>query len=375
MRRAAVMLPAALGLAVASAPARPGRTRTAPAAPACRRPARALPGQFLASSTRGIIALLAWLPGALSFAGRSMILRRSRQLDPRLFQIASLGTLLAANIAWFDIGARPGQSVVMLLAQAGFCRLFAVPLDWRSPLVTGLSPSLLLRTNLPPLWVAAPVLAIGSKFLLRVRGKHVFNPAAFAIAVRGAPLAAVARRHGATPDQRPRISPGVAPAPAQAGTPPCAASPPSSCLPPSASPPPAPSPRRSRTRTAPAAPTRSGTSASAARPGVSPSPKRERVHPRPVVSCPFAWSGQRQARVPAIPPCPSHHAHPSALILLRSSFYARPSMRCAAAGFFIPRPPRGSVPRAWPHTATHPPHAPAVPSLRRSGGGRPRRRC
>lgn len=114
-----------------------------------------------------------------------MILRRSRQLDPRLFQIASLGTLLAANIAWFDFGARPGQSVVMLLAallaQAGFCRLFAVPLDWRSPLVTGLSLSLLLRTNLPPLWVAAPVLAIGSKFLLRVRGKHVFNPAAFAI--------------------------------------------------------------------------------------------------------------------------------------------------------------------------------------------------
>ncbi len=114
-----------------------------------------------------------------------MILRRSRQLDPRLFQIASLGTLLAANVAWFDFGARPGQSAVMLLsallAQAGFCRLFAVPFDWRSPLITGLSLSLLLRTNMPTLWVAAPVLAIGSKFLLRVRGKHVFNPAAFAI--------------------------------------------------------------------------------------------------------------------------------------------------------------------------------------------------
>lgn len=68
-----------------------------------------------------------------------------------------------------------------LLAQAGFCRLFAAPFDWRSPLVTGLSLSLLLRTNTPLLWVAAPVLAIGSKFLLRVRGKHVFNPAAFAI--------------------------------------------------------------------------------------------------------------------------------------------------------------------------------------------------
>ena len=110
---------------------------------------------------------------------------RANRLDPRLFQIASLGTLLAANIAWFDFGARSGQSVVTLLAalgaQAGFCRAFGVAFDWRSPLITGLSLSLLLRTNLPVLWVAAPVLAIGSKFLFRIRGKHLFNPAAFAI--------------------------------------------------------------------------------------------------------------------------------------------------------------------------------------------------
>lgn len=109
----------------------------------------------------------------------------SARLDPRLFQIASLGTLLACNIAWFDLGARPGQSAVTVLAslgaQWGFCRAFGVPFDWRSPLITGLSLSLLLRTNAPLLWVAAPALAIGSKFLLRVRGKHLFNPAAFAI--------------------------------------------------------------------------------------------------------------------------------------------------------------------------------------------------
>jgi Na+-transporting NADH:ubiquinone oxidoreductase subunit NqrB len=33
------------------------------------------------------------------------------------------------------------------------------------------------------LWIAAGVLAIGSKFLLRAGGKHVFNPACFAIVV------------------------------------------------------------------------------------------------------------------------------------------------------------------------------------------------
>ena len=109
-----------------------------------------------------------------------------QRLDPRLFQIASLGTLLAANMAWFDFGARPGQGAVMLLAalgaQAGFCRAFRVRFDPLSPVITGLSLSLLLRTGAPALWVLAPVLAVGSKFLLRVRGKHLFNPAAFAIA-------------------------------------------------------------------------------------------------------------------------------------------------------------------------------------------------
>lgn len=113
-----------------------------------------------------------------------MVLRH--RPDPRLFQIASLGTLLAANMLWFDLGARPGQSAATiaagLVAQAVCCRLFAVPFDWRSPLITGLSLSLLLRTNDPALAAAAAVLAIGSKFVLRVRGKHLFNPAAFAIA-------------------------------------------------------------------------------------------------------------------------------------------------------------------------------------------------
>ena len=107
--------------------------------------------------------------------------------DPRLFQIGSLAVLLAVNIAWFDLGARPLQSAVTiaatLAAQALFCRAFGVGFDWRSAAITGLSLSLLLRTNEPALWGAAGVLAIGSKFLIRVRGKHLFNPAAFAIVV------------------------------------------------------------------------------------------------------------------------------------------------------------------------------------------------
>src|SRR6185436_5553469 len=69
-----------------------------------------------------------------------------------------------------------------LLTQYAFSRLpGAAAFDWRSPLITGLSLSLLLRTQVPFLWALAPVLGIGSKFLCRSNGKHFFNPATFAI--------------------------------------------------------------------------------------------------------------------------------------------------------------------------------------------------
>ena len=55
--------------------------------------------------------------------------------------------------------------------------------NWKSALSTGLSLSLLLRTHDPLLWIAASVLAMGSKYLLRVNGKHLFNPSALAIVV------------------------------------------------------------------------------------------------------------------------------------------------------------------------------------------------
>jgi Na+-transporting NADH:ubiquinone oxidoreductase subunit NqrB len=46
----------------------------------------------------------------------------------------------------------------------------------RSALISGLSLCLLLRTNRTELAVAAAVLTIASKFLIRFRGKHIFNP-------------------------------------------------------------------------------------------------------------------------------------------------------------------------------------------------------
>ncbi len=106
--------------------------------------------------------------------------------DARHFQIATLASLLVLHVAWFDLGATPLQAAVTIagavLTQYAFSLLpGAAAFDWRSPLITGLSLSLLLRTQAPLLWLLAPALAIGSKFLLRAGGKHFFNPATFAI--------------------------------------------------------------------------------------------------------------------------------------------------------------------------------------------------
>ncbi|WP_315775783.1 MULTISPECIES: RnfABCDGE type electron transport complex subunit D [unclassified Bradyrhizobium] len=113
--------------------------------------------------------------------------RSWRLPDARYFQIAALATLLAINFAVIDFGARPAASVIAvaaaLLTQAACCRISGAPLDLKSPLITGLSLSLLLRADALWLHAAAAMIAIGSKFVLRIDGKHVFNPAGLAIVV------------------------------------------------------------------------------------------------------------------------------------------------------------------------------------------------
>ena len=108
--------------------------------------------------------------------------------DARHHQIAALGALLAVNFFFVDFGAAPLPSALAIGAALatqtacawwfGFSRL-----DLRSPLITGLSLSLLLRADEPWIHAAAGVIAIASKFLLRLDGKHIFNPAGVAIGV------------------------------------------------------------------------------------------------------------------------------------------------------------------------------------------------
>jgi len=106
--------------------------------------------------------------------------------DARHYQIAALSTLLIYNFGWLDFGARPLNSALAiassLVTQALCSRYYRLPgIDLRSPLITGLSLSLLLRADAVWLHALAGVIAIGSKFVFRIDGKHIWNPAGLAI--------------------------------------------------------------------------------------------------------------------------------------------------------------------------------------------------
>jgi len=105
--------------------------------------------------------------------------------DPRYGQMAAQSTLLLVELVWLDFGPSPMQAAVLiagaLLMETARARVSGTALNWKSALSTGLSLSLLLRTHNPLLWAGASVLAMGSKFVLRINGKHLFNPSAFGI--------------------------------------------------------------------------------------------------------------------------------------------------------------------------------------------------
>jgi hypothetical protein len=106
--------------------------------------------------------------------------------DPRYYQIAVLLSLVCFGIVGLDFGIRAANAAVIvttaLLVQLIAGRLAGLPgFDPLSPLITSLSLTLLLRTEMVSIAALAAVIAIASKFLVRVRGKHVCNPANVAI--------------------------------------------------------------------------------------------------------------------------------------------------------------------------------------------------
>ena len=137
--------------------------------------------------------------------------RASRKRDPRVYQIVALSTLLVLGLFrfGFDIplshvaitlmGALAGQWLATRMGwpSSSAASTSRQSFEWRSALISGLSLCLLLRTR-QPLWMAvAGLVAVGSKFALRVPraggggSKHLLNPTNGAIVILlliGAPV-------------------------------------------------------------------------------------------------------------------------------------------------------------------------------------------
>ncbi|HXJ79255.1 MAG TPA: RnfABCDGE type electron transport complex subunit D [Candidatus Methylomirabilis sp.] len=113
--------------------------------------------------------------------GRHDTVGHRRRWDPRLYQISVLAGLVLYGLGrlGFDL---PGAHAVIILATVLLVQFAATRLsglsrfDPKSALISGLSLCLLLRTNSLELVIVTAAVAIASKFVVRIGGKHVFNP-------------------------------------------------------------------------------------------------------------------------------------------------------------------------------------------------------
>jgi hypothetical protein len=121
---------------------------------------------------------------------------RLARLDPRLYQIGILACLLCWGVFGLRFDVKPDHALAIVAVALGTQyvagRVVGLPaFDPKSALISALSLCLLLRTGSLALAALAAFLAIAMKFVVRVRGKHVFNPTNGAIVVlllSGAPV-------------------------------------------------------------------------------------------------------------------------------------------------------------------------------------------
>lgn len=134
--------------------------------------------------------------------------------DARHWQILALSGLFAISLTTSDFGARPLALLAAIVGamfaqvagtvwfnarmakrnagsgshwrasnlEAGLIGWFA-GFQWKSALITSLSLSILLRANSLWFWLAAGIVGVTAKFLIRYRGKHIFNPACIGIVI------------------------------------------------------------------------------------------------------------------------------------------------------------------------------------------------
>jgi len=115
------------------------------------------------------------------------LLWQAFQSDPRHYQIGVLSSLIFLGVFhftfqlpwWHVLGCVGSTLVTQFMADKYIGRKF----DARSPLISALSLTILLRTGSIWLSIGAGVLAVASKYVIRVKGKHIFNPANFGLVI------------------------------------------------------------------------------------------------------------------------------------------------------------------------------------------------
>jgi len=107
--------------------------------------------------------------------------------DPRNLQVLVLASLLIYGklfldyfLTWPEIGL---IFVATQCLQFLFCSYCEIRYDPKSTVISALSLALLLRFGSVEALLWACLLVVGSKFLLRRHGKHIFNPTNFALIV------------------------------------------------------------------------------------------------------------------------------------------------------------------------------------------------
>ena len=111
--------------------------------------------------------------------------------DARTYQLMMLGSFVLLGFfvlnfefstlqVFLTIAAGLGTQVMaeILIAKKRWSEV-----EWRSALITTFSLCLLLRSNNPLWWVAGSSIAMLSKFMIRWDGRHIYNPANFALGV------------------------------------------------------------------------------------------------------------------------------------------------------------------------------------------------
>ncbi|MEL7482404.1 MAG: RnfABCDGE type electron transport complex subunit D, partial [Pseudomonadota bacterium] len=107
--------------------------------------------------------------------------------DARHWQILALSGLFLLSRTVSDFGATYTGLVAAfsgaMVAQVAGTLATGIRFEWKSAVITTLGLTILLRAADPVFWFAAGLIGVGAKFIVRINGKHLFNPACLGIVV------------------------------------------------------------------------------------------------------------------------------------------------------------------------------------------------